>query len=723
MLLAVFFSAITLYAINRFEKARFEIEQNNIKLAHEEIILAVSQLINSIDDLSLQIANWDEVFQQLDNPAYYSYWRTHRIFAAKVLPDYIQSAEVFDVNGKALALQSDSGFPEKIDTSQLTTFITLKKGSSNLYMYLPVKRQSNSPVKGYLGLHIPFIKALTKQHHFHFLDADTLYIKAQENIKISLSDAISMMNFIIKTSPETETMMNIVKTSMLQLSIIVGIICLLFYFLMVYLLGKPLVEISSYIDRLSYSNPESLVPAIRSRFQVAELEKVRTSLSQYHVDLEKAQKELDNKNRELWDLAHHDTLTGMQNRRAFEMEWKKSRQVLSNHRVGIGLLLFDINHFKAINDSYGHQIGDEVLISISACIQKALRKAEQLFRIGGDEFAAIIIGITPQEEVLLAQRCMDMVNQHDFRSMGLKETVRVSCGISHCQADELEQLDNLQWQADIAVYQAKRPGVTRPVLFDSSMVDGHESVFSSWMSNAIYEAIANGKGIEIHYQPIVNSISGKTGYYEALLRIRHEGELIPPSHIFPVVTMRHMETEMDRTIINKIIEDLQQSFIVKGSGVSVNLSAESIVHQNVIEWLLPLADFIKDYQIIIEVTETSLITQLSTASGNLKKLRKLGFKIALDDFGSGYSSLRYLTSMPVDTIKFDISLIQGMLDKRLAKLVTEMASMLTGLGYELIAEGIETEELLKKVVAAGFNYSQGYFFGAPSRQTQLLPVT
>ena len=135
---------------------------------------------------------------------------------------------------------------------------------------------------------------------------------------------------------------------------------------------------------------------------------------------------------------------------------------------------------------------------------------------------------------------------------------------------------------------------------------------------------------------------------------------------------------------------------------------------------MPLTDFTQSYYIVIEVTETSLITQISSAARSLTLLRKLGFKVALDDFGSGYSSLRYLTSMPVDIIKFDITLIQGMMDKRLGKLVKKMASMLNGLGYDLVAEGIETEELLDKVKKAGFGLSQGFLFGQPTRDRKKI---
>ncbi len=715
-LVASFFTGIGVYALNSIERARSDIHANNLIAANQEIEHAIELLTDSINRISKDISNWDEIFQQLGNTSYYSYWRKLRMLNSGILPEYIEAAEVFDTQGNALAILSESKFPARINVKSLTPLLYSRGNSESLIYYLPIKRDGDkAKLEGYLGVHLPLIKTLIKQFQFHYLDSSTIKISLPENTEIPLSRASSFISFKLKSSPEAETMMQIVKETVIQVATLVGILCLFFYFLMVFLLEKPLVEISAYIDKLRYSNPGALSGGINSFFPVAELEKVRTSLNQYHHKLEKAHEDLDDKNKELWKLAHHDSLTGMLNRRAFELEWSKAKQLLSHHRMGICLLLFDVNHFKAINDSYGHQVGDEVLIAISACIQQSMRKAEYLYRIGGDEFAAIIIGSNVEKELEVAKRCAEVIKNYDFSDLGIKEAVRISCGISHCQADELEKLDKLQWQADIAVYQAKRPGNTRPVLFSDDMADGTEAVFSNWMSNAVYDAVAHGTGIEIHYQPIVNSHSRETAYFEALLRIRHEGELIPPSHIFPVVTMRHMETEMDRAIIAKVLEDLKSQFIAEGCGISINLSAESVAHQDVIEWLIPLSEFTRRHTIVIEVTETSLITQLNTAVGNLKMLGELGFKVALDDFGSGYSSLRYLTSMPVDIVKFDISLIQGMMDERLAKMVGEMAGMLTGLGYNLVAEGIETEELLQKVMDAGFNFSQGYLFGAPAR--------
>lgn len=715
LLVATFFIGIGYFTLNRIEQTRAEINVQSHESAEKELQFAISGLISDIFKLSEQVSAWDEVFQQLESPAYYSYWREYRLFQNEFFPEYIGSAEVYNINGYALANLPNSKFPYKIDIKSLRPSIEFKNNEASLMIYLPIQRDSKiKRIKGYLGVSLPFLSTLKKSSQFRFIENMTLEKKLHKK-DLSVEEVVSLISYNVKSNPEADKMISVVKTSVVQIATIVGFLCLIFYFFLVYLLGRPLIEMSQYIDRLSNSSSDYLKNNLQSNYLFSELENIKTSLNQYHLDLEHAQHDLDDKNQELWQQAHHDSLTGVLNRRAFDKKFNKSQKLLRNNRISIGLILFDINRFKAINDSYGHQVGDDVLKAISACLQKALRKAENLYRIGGDEFAAIIIGHTPEEKMILAKRCVKFVNNYAFKDIGIKENVSISCGISHCQANEIEMLNNLQWQADIAVYQAKRPSGSNPILFHQDMVDGTESVFSSWMSDAVYEAVTDGKDIQMHYQPIVDSATRKTIYHEALIRICHEKECIPPSHIFPIIAMRQLETELDRQVIKKVVKDLKHKYLTKGSGVSVNLSAESVVHKDLIKWLKPLMKFTKSHKIVLEVTETSLITQLNIATHNLESLRKLGFKIALDDFGSGYSSLRYLTSMPVDIIKFDIALIQGMLDKRLGALVHEMANMLHKLGYELVAEGIETEELLEKVNKAGFNLSQGYLLGKPTR--------
>ncbi|MGV6825628.1 MAG: EAL domain-containing protein, partial [bacterium] len=680
----LFFAVLGWYLLDSIENTHQDIYAQKHQAARSELELAVDNLVDVFNSQSLGINQWDELFQQIANPSYYSYWREHRLLNADVLPNYVEHAEVYNAQGKALAVLASSVFPAVINPADTQPQVSWMDDQHHLTLYLPIQRSSNArdPLQGYLGIRFSFLDALKTQARFRFLEPDSLQLDPQPTAILSVEDVLTQLEYELKPNTEVNAMMGIVQTSVIQVASIVGLVCFFFYFLLVYLLGRPLIQISEYIDELRQSGPGRSLESIDSLLPIKELEKVRNSLNQYHADLEKANTDLDEKNRELWNLAHHDALTGMRNRRAFENEFAKSKQLLSNHRVDLGLALFDVNHFKAINDTYGHQVGDEVLIAISRTIDTVLRKGEHLFRLGGDEFACIIIGSSPAEIETLANRCIESVNQYDFSSLGIKEGIKVACGISHCHADDTERLVNLQWQADVAVYRAKRPGISHPVLFSDEMSDGSEAIFSSWINNAIYQAITDGKGIEMHYQPVVENATGNRAFNEALLRIRHNDELIPPNSIFPVVSLRNLQSDMDRAVIKAVADDIQNQLVPAGNTISINLSAETITHTEMVHWLDPLTAVIDPKLIILEVTETSLITQLNTAVSNLNRLRELGYRIALDDFGSGYSSLRYLTNMPVDIIKFDISLIQEISSARQEKLVYELAYMLVDLGYE-----------------------------------------
>jgi EAL domain-containing protein (putative c-di-GMP-specific phosphodiesterase class I) len=195
------------------------------------------------------------------------------------------------------------------------------------------------------------------------------------------------------------------------------------------------------------------------------------------------------------------------------------------------------------------------------------------------------------------------------------------------------------------------------------------------------------------------------------VRIQQDGELIQPSNIFPVVEARRLEVEMDRAVIRQVLADLAEGKLQPGTGVSINLSGPTLVHDKVCTWLAEFRPFLKDYRVMIEVTETALITQVGLANDNLSRLRQHGFEIALDDFGSGYSSVRYLATMPVDVVKFDISLVQGLLDKVQGNMVTHLAKMIIESGHSLVAEGIEDDATLAAARNAGFARGQGYLIG------------
>jgi len=204
-------------------------------------------------------------------------------------------------------------------------------------------------------------------------------------------------------------------------------------------------------------------------------------------------------------------------------------------------------------------------------------------------------------------------------------------------------------------------------------------------------------------------------YVEALTRIRIEGELVGPGAIFPIVQARNLDMEFDLAVLRALNRDLTLGRLPAGMGVSVNLSAPSVVNSKVVDALLELIHAHPGRKIVAEITETALITQIEVASDNIRRLRDAGCLVALDDFGSGYSSLRYLATMPVDLVKFDISMVRLLDsgDRRQQLMMEDISNLVLTAGYQMVAEGVETRELLDKVISLGFSHAQGYYFDKP----------
>ena len=279
----------------------------------------------------------------------------------------------------------------------------------------------------------------------------------------------------------------------------------------------------------------------------------------------------------------------------------------------------------------------------------------------------------------------------------------------------MDGLQHLHRQADIAMYYAQRPGQGKIAVYSEEMGEGLEAVVSSAETSAVYEAMSDPSRLEMHYQPVLDLSTSRFDYYEALVRIRGEQGLVMPSSIFPVVELRGLECEFDLAVLERVRTDLEAGLVPDGAGVSLNVSGPGIVSQRVNDALMQFAPLLITHKLVLEVTETSLITQIAQASANLARLRKAGFIIALDDFGSGYSSLRYLSSMPVDLVKFDISMVRSLEESgRQAVFVEDLTRMIKDAGYRLVAEGIESESLLAKVRQLGFSHAQGFHIGRPA---------
>jgi diguanylate cyclase (GGDEF)-like protein len=731
ILLAVLILALlTLFGLiahGELQKLEQKLEASRASAAQQEIGDALSRVSQGVRDNLQRLAGWDEVYQQLTSPDYYTYWHSHRLFHAEVLDDTVIDADLYGPDGRVLGQRAESRMPQTLPLLADTALVDIE-GAVPTVLGIAAVRDKRHPQDriGWVAVRSDFMNGLTSRSGFHFLDASTLALESEGQSTIPLDRIAEAFEYQLQDHPMVEATRDTLADAVLYLVLIVGGLTLVLFPLLLHFLAQPLLTISEHVDRLRQSPGGLILGRLGGVLPVAEIEKIRASINEYQSRLIDARACLDEKDQELSSMAHRDALTGVRNRRAFNHYWQDIQQLLPKGKNGVCFVLFNLDHFKALNDTYGHQVGDAILKTVSACIQGELGAENALFRIGGDEFATLLPDCRTAAAIALAERCQQAVTRYPFNALGIREPVKISIGISHGGLEETRTLHGLQWRADVAMYQAKRPGNARIVVFKERMASKTRGVFSNWVNNAIFEAITHGTGLTMFYQPVVTlepDGQSKLSYFEALLRIDRDSEWIMPSNIFPVVEARRLELELDQAVIGKVLEDLRHGHIAPGSGVSINLAGPTVSHERLCSLLDDFRPFLKDYNIVLEITETALITQLGAAGRNLEKLRQAGFKVALDDFGSGYSSLRYLATMPVDIVKFDISLVRGLAQESQRNIVLHLAHMILESGYTLVAEGIDSDDLLECVRAAGFRYVQGYRFGVPMEVADLAKLT
>jgi len=493
------------------------------------------------------------------------------------------------------------------------------------------------------------------------------------------------------------------------------------FFTNYHLLIKPLRKLSLQIDMMQHDNPV-LDAELAKPMQLEEMENVRRSLHLYQQQLRELHGTLENQNKEFHSQARHDVLTRCYNRRAYEEDWAQLKQSVASTPRNIAYLIFDCDRFKTINDTYGHATGDRVLIMIADALVMALRANDRLYRLGGDEFATLLAQTTPEQAKQVAQRCQMLIEAANFTDLGVAEPVSVSIGIAYCSADNNAQIAALPKQADIAMYTAKQPGHNKIAFYNKDTDAAIDTMYASRESSALYQALANPGMIQMHYQPVTSLATNQIEYYEALARIKWRDELIMPGAFLPVVSGRRLEAEFDLAVLLQIDQDLASGLLPEGHGVSINLSAQSLPRAEIVSQLMELSRYSEAHPLILEITETSLITQMIEAHHYLDLLRAAHFRIAMDDFGTGYSPMRYLVELPVDIIKFDISLIQKLEeDDRAGRVVADFARMMADAGYDLVAEGVENEIVLERVRSLGFGHVQGYLLGHPQPLSAMAP--
>ena len=403
--------------------------------------------------------------------------------------------------------------------------------------------------------------------------------------------------------------------------------------------------------------------------------------------------------------ARHDALTGVLNRHGFNL-------ALAGQPPGAAcaIVLLDIDHFKDINDRFGHDAGDVFLIQFAARLAEVVDGAHLVARLGGDEFAIVFLGPQAGEE---AEACCERIARALAAPFDVGEahlTATASMGIAFKASGQLDDAVALMKSADIALYAAKGAGRARHLVFDPAMRD--RALREQRLRQGLAEAEKRAE-FHLRFQPIVDIDGGRTVGFEALLRWTHpELGHVSPADFIPVAERSGQIVSIGRWVVEEAFRDA--ATWPDDVFISINLSARQFTDATfcvfVERALLRFA--IRPERVIFEITESVLLH--NNAAGIISRFRRLGVQVALDDFGTGFASLSYLRRFELDKIKIDQSFMQaGHTDPRNAVIVRAICRLAEELDLEIIAEGVETAEHLAFVRSIGCRLVQGYYFSRP----------
>jgi diguanylate cyclase (GGDEF)-like protein len=404
--------------------------------------------------------------------------------------------------------------------------------------------------------------------------------------------------------------------------------------------------------------------------------------------------------------ALHDSLTGLPNRALF---LDRLAHALARRGTGggeVSVLFCDLDRFKTINDSLGHEAGDELLISVAQRVLGCLRGSDTAARLGGDEFVVLLEDVlSTGEAIAVADRITDAFRT-PFSIVGREVYVSASIGIvrGHTAAEELLR------NADVAMYRAKAEGSGRYAVFEPSM---RAEVLERLELEADLRRAQERGELEVHYQPIVALVDGELAGFEALARWRHPRRgLVPPPAFIPVAEESDLIHDLGRFVLETACRQAAQW---DARAITVNLSGRQLERADLVDQVAAALDDsgLEPNRLVLEITETVLMHDTEATIERLAALKRLGVRLAVDDFGTGYSSLRYLSRFPIDLLKMAKPFVDGVSTPQGAALARTIVDLGASLGLAIIAEGIEQGVQLAQLRRLGCQYGQGYLFARP----------
>lgn len=446
------------------------------------------------------------------------------------------------------------------------------------------------------------------------------------------------------------------------------------------------------------------------------LNKVNLEAGEMFIGVARDATEKKNTEMLLWEHANFDPLTGLANRQMFQD--RMEQEIKKAHRTGLSmaLMVLDLDRFKEVNDTLGHDVGDHLLKEVTQRLMSCVREADTVARLGGDEFAVILGEL---EDIDSVERVTPLILKKLAEPFQLgKQTVYISTSIGITfYPEDATDFEELLKDADQAMYAAKQQGRNRCSYFSPYMQEAVQTRMR--ISNDLRSAMGQNDSFRLVYQPIVELKNGAIRKAEALIRWQHTSRgLISPAEFIPIAEDTEIILELGDWVFHEAAR--QVSRLRKNHHpefqISINVSPVQIHNPlKLNNWL----DFLKKislpgHSLALEITEGLLLNASVGVSDQLQKFHDAGLDVSLDDFGTGYSSLSYLKRFNIDNIKIDQSFVRNLTPTSDDMVLCEaMIAMAHKLGIKVIAEGIETAEQRDLLIAAGCDYGQGYLFSRP----------
>ncbi|MDQ1704060.1 MAG: hypothetical protein QOF18_426, partial [Frankiaceae bacterium] len=414
--------------------------------------------------------------------------------------------------------------------------------------------------------------------------------------------------------------------------------------------------------------------------------------------------------------ALHDSLTGLPNRTLIFDRLEQALARAARDGTDVAVIVLDVDHFKLVNDSYGHPVGDQLLGAVADALQQCMRGCDTAGRLGGDEFLVVCEGVSSAgAAAVIAERLREAVRVPVvIGDLTLLPSASLGCTITSMRGNEQPSADQLVAEADAALYRAKGAGRGRCEMFDEEM---RRTSLDQMELRAQLLTALTGEQLRLHYQPIIDLETGSTLGFEALLRWEHPSRgLLVPADFLPVIIDSDLDAPVTQWVLTRACGDIA-ALSISGLAppfVSVNISPRQLGRPDLIDDVraaLSAAD-LSASRLWLEITEEQLVDERHRPK--LEGLQSMGCRIVIDDFGTGYCGLTYLQQLPVNVLKIDRAFIAGMVDDRVSAGITAAVADLAGvLGITVVAEGVETAAQAELLHDMGIGLAQGFFFGRP----------